>query len=131
MQTRLACARKYPTAARICTLLRECFTPTRCYSHVNVMVWWVRAGSGTFEQVWWHFESVRNAGFDLDDVLFTETDNLINRGDWEEEEEEEEDSEDEDEDEYDDYDGVQEEEEEEEDSEDEGVYDAYGNLLDE
>ena len=54
-------------------------------------------GADVFQQVWLHFDSIRNAGFDLVDVLFTPTHALINREAWlegggegEEEEEEEE-----------------------------------------
>jgi hypothetical protein len=55
----------------------------------------VRAGVGaeTFEQVWLHFDSVRNAGFDIDDVFFQDTSSLINRDAWCDEEEGEEESE--------------------------------------
>jgi len=53
----------------------------------------VRVGAEVFENVWRHFDSVRNAGFDLDDILFTDTSSFIDRGGWADEEEEEEDAE--------------------------------------
>jgi hypothetical protein len=36
-------------------------------------------GAEVFEQVWLHFDSIRNAGFEMDQILFSDVSNFINR----------------------------------------------------
>lgn len=42
----------------------------------------VEIGNSTFEQVWLHFDSVRNAGYELEDIFHTDTSMLIDRDGW-------------------------------------------------
>jgi len=49
-------------------------------------------GSSTFEQLWLHFESIRNAGYELEEVVHTDTSVLIDRDAWQGLDEEDEES---------------------------------------
>lgn len=39
-------------------------------------------GASTFEEIWLHFETVRNAGYEIEEIIHTDTSVLIDRDGW-------------------------------------------------